>query len=276
MDNAELIDLQLAEIELLEASYGSQFSVETSAELDSMRKSQTGSLGLARPRGLIMQLRLDLFSLWIQMPERYPETRLTVRFTSKQFDDEQVQRALDQEMDTINARSDEGELYICELIEWINDNVERFKTEQVKTKVKSRNDLKWCRYWIYSHHIYSAEKRRNMAQLSDEFDLRGFVLPGKPGIICVEGDSDDCHRFYSAIKRWNWQHLELKHEEKQPVTHVKELVELCMFDKVTELRFKVAGQRQNHQDLGEFRQYLEQRNCGHVYRILFNLGNTDT
>ena len=61
-----------------------------------MRKSQTGTLGLVRPRGLIMQLRLDLFSLWIQMPERYPETRLTVRFTSKQFDDEQVQRALDQ------------------------------------------------------------------------------------------------------------------------------------------------------------------------------------
>ena len=61
-----------------------------------MRKSQTGKLGLVRPRGLIMQLRLDLFSLWIQMPERYPETRLTVRFTSKQFDDEQVQRALDQ------------------------------------------------------------------------------------------------------------------------------------------------------------------------------------
>ena len=195
-----------------------------------MRKSQTGTLGLVRPRGLIMQLRLDLFSLWIQMPERYPETRLTVRFTSKQFDDEQVQRALDQgigivfifelffyhfyiyllllcfifllfyqslkEMDTINARSDEGELYICELIEWINDNVERFKIEKEKTKVKSKNDLKWCRYWIYSHHIYSAEKRRNMAQLSDEFDLRGFVLPGKPGIICVEGDSDDCHRFY--------------------------------------------------------------------------------
>ena len=64
---------------------------------------------------------------------------------------------------------------------------------QVKKEQHKKQTLKWCRYWIYSHHIYSNEKRRNMAQLSDELELRGFVLPGKPGIVCVEGDDDDCH-----------------------------------------------------------------------------------
>ena len=52
----------------------------------------------------------------------------------------------------------------------------------------------------------------------------------------------------------------------------KELKELLRFDRVTELRFKVAGQRHgHHQDLGEFRTYLQQRGCDDVYKILFNL-----
>ena len=41
------------------------------------------------------------------------------------------------------------------------------------TKPKKKQNLQFGRYWIYSHHIYSNEKRRNMAQLSDEFDLHG-------------------------------------------------------------------------------------------------------
>ena len=110
-----------------------------------------------------------------------------------------------------------------------------------------------------------------MAQLSDEFGLSGFVLPGKPGIICVEGDADNCHNFYSAIKRWNWQHIELKHEEKQKIKNFKEIENLRRFEKVAELQFKVAGQRHgHHQDLGEFRQYLEQRKCDEIFKILFN------
>ena len=42
-----------------------------------------------------------------------------------------------------------------------------------------------------------------MAQLSDEFGLYGFVLPGKPGIICVEGDLDNCHNFYRKVNYSN-------------------------------------------------------------------------
>ena len=44
----------------------------------------------------------------------------------------------------------------------------------------------FCRYWIYSHHIYSKIKRKNILDMSKEYDLSGFCLPGKPGIICVE------------------------------------------------------------------------------------------
>ena len=76
---------------------------------------------------------------------------------------------------------------------------------------------------------------------------------------------------YLYLIRWNWQHLELKHEERK-VIKLKELDENINFEKVSELKFKVTGLRQNHQDLGEFRKYLEDRNCGPIFKILFNVG----
>ena len=84
------------------------------------------------------------------------------------------------------------------------DNITSYKLKTSPTKASKKapkEDITFARYWIYSHHIYSNEKRRNMAQLSDELGLHGFVLPGKPGIICVEGVVEDVQEFYSHIRR---------------------------------------------------------------------------
>ena len=70
--------------------------------------------------------------------------------------------------------------------------------------------------------------------------------------------------------RWNWQHLELRHEERRMIKS-KDFDKNLNFEKVSELKFKVTGLRQNHQDLGEFRRYLEDRNSGEIFKILFNL-----
>jgi len=97
------------------------------------------------------------------------------------------------------------EVYICEIIEWINDNLSRFEIVKKETSSSELNweneEITFLRYWIYSHHIYSNEKRRNMAQLSNNLDLHGFILPGKPGIICLEGKQKDVQEFYAHIRR---------------------------------------------------------------------------
>ena len=64
--------------------------------------------------------------------------------------------------------------------------------------------------------------------------------------------------------------MELKHEEKHNISY-NELETHKKFEKMAELKFKVAGLRQNHQDLGEFRKYLEDRGASDVFRLLFNL-----
>ena len=99
------------------------------------------------------------------------------------------------------------ELVIFEIVSWIEENIEKFKVQKVKSESKRSKDtlVKFHRIWIYSHHIYSNEKRRNMAQMTGELGLTGFVLAGKPGIICVEGEAQKVHEFFSQIKRFNFQ-----------------------------------------------------------------------
>ena len=68
--------------------------------------------------------------------------------------------------------------------------------------------------------------------------------------------------------RWNWQNLELKHEEREKVK-VKDIEKYCYFEQVREIQFQITGQRKNHQNMSEFKTYLEHRNLGNVFNILF-------
>uniref|UniRef100_A0A5S6QMJ5 RWD domain-containing protein n=1 Tax=Trichuris muris TaxID=70415 RepID=A0A5S6QMJ5_TRIMR len=69
------------------------------------------------------------------------------------------------------------------------------------------------RFWIYSHHIYNKDKRKGILATSKELNLSGFCLPGKPGIVCVEGLISDCQTFWERIRGWTWKRILLKHQE---------------------------------------------------------------
>lgn len=66
---------------------------------------------------------------------------------------------------------------------------------------------------IYSHHIISKIKRRDLLKLSQEYELGGFMKIGWPGIIIIEGSENNCESFWKEIKRWQWQHIEIRGEE---------------------------------------------------------------
>jgi len=46
----------------------------------------------------------------------------------------------------------------------------------------------FTRMWLYSHHIYSKYKRKDILNWATELKLHGFSMCGKPGIICLEGE----------------------------------------------------------------------------------------
>ena len=93
-----------------------------------------------------------------------------------------------------------GEICIYQLVSWLQENVMQFYIETESANKSDIKDTSLSRYWIYSHHIYSKKKRRHILDLATKADLTGFILPGRPGIMCIEGCEDDCHDTWIAVR----------------------------------------------------------------------------
>ncbi len=66
---------------------------------------------------------------------------------------------------------------------------------------------------FWSHHLLSTGKRRNIVDWCAELDLWGISRPGYPGVIIVEGPSDNVSAFTRRIKALRWQALNVRYEE---------------------------------------------------------------
>ncbi|KHJ49589.1 hypothetical protein D918_00716 [Trichuris suis] len=133
------------------------------------------------------------------------------------------------------------------------------------------------RFWIYSHHIYNKEKRKGILATSKEFDLSGFCLPGRPGIICVEGMRSDCQRFWERIRSWTWKRILLKHQElaavEADIALEAQLAAFRKFNGFAEVAFisHNGRGREVHMNLGDFYAFLVERNCAHIFPMYFGV-----
>lgn len=75
----------------------------------------------------------------------------------------------------------------------------------------------------YFHHIYNKNKRRDILQWAKELCLSGFSVPGKPGIVCVEGTKEvgtsrcsllmflqNVRTYVQRLRRLPWQAMHSK------------------------------------------------------------------
>ena len=70
---------------------------------------------------------------------------------------------------------------------------------------------------IYSHHIISKIKRRDIKRLASDLSLTGYMKVGWPGILIIEGMEEDCIRFYDEIRPWQWQYLVVRGEQQESI-----------------------------------------------------------
>ena len=113
------------------------------------------------------------------------------------------------------------------------------------------------RYELWLHPIlrdYSSKtKRKNILDLAKENGLTGFCMPGKPGIVCLEGILDVCNDVWSIIKQWNWKKINVKFQEDPSPNQEKK--EFFKFEKFEEIGFVKGDTRDYHMDMGEFFKY---------------------
>ena len=255
---------KLDELEMIESIYPEKITVDN----HDLVNCQDCATDPEKMPILRFNITFDQVHVAVLLPSAYPKSapaEFRITWCSLSSNDESKFNALVKHVISVNEGECVVHTIMAEAIEFLSSLQEN--THQTNISIESVEDcpLPYSRVWYYAHHIYSREKRTNMLQWSKELCLNGLVLPGKPGIICIEGIISNCKEFNSRVRAMNWQLLKLQHEE--PALSSADL----KFNDFKELIFDVHGRANNHQDLGQFRTFLASLNMENVFQILFNI-----
>lgn len=234
------------------------------------------------PRWLEYSIAIPLngenIELLVNLPTNYPQEQPDVYARSSHLDRIQ-QCLLNKELSSILKAQEVGEPCIYTLISWLQDNAETYfeasaynqaikcnDTSKKENETETQTAVTFSRYWIYSHHIYSKFKRRDVANLAKENSITGFCLAGKPGIICMEGNLEDCDYCWQKIKTMNWHRILIKFLEKEE--DCNDVDSMRRFADFQEVSFPTT---ERHNDMGQLLKYLTDHNCQHAFKELFGI-----
>lgn len=134
----------------------------------------------------------------------YPEMPAKVLLRSQCFNRANHER-INSDVQKFQQTLEPMSLSIGPIIEWVQENLQEYvaKREEAgpSSNMQDSSDDKQQRLWIHSHHIYSTAKMKNMEDWAKELNLSGFLLPGKPGFVCVEGDESSTQIWWQRVSR---------------------------------------------------------------------------
>jgi len=289
---ARNLESQLSEVEMLEAMFANpgEFVMDEPETLDDCRRwlvaASSNRVDFVPPTiNFRIQLSVgekgDPVQMFVTFPHEYPSEEKPEFYVRSESLNRNIHGALNKDLNTfITENVDIGEVSAFQVISWLQDNVdsyvERSAQEQKSVdtsgvkKLKASDSSPFTRFWIYSHHIYSKIKRRDILDLSKEFQLTGFSMPGKPGIICMEGSERNVNEAWAIVKSWNWKKINVRLQETDDSRG--DIDDARRFSSFEEIGFVKPGEtRDYHMDMGEFHKYLDQHDCGYMFKELFGV-----
>ena len=212
----------------------------------------------------------------IRYPDALPEMHVTSNELSRNAIDELNSGLTEHMKETVVP----GEVCLLALVDWTRDKVRSILAEcgvptadgrgtDAAPAIARDRQRRFCRMWLYMHHIYSKTKRRDILSLSSELQLTGFCLPGKPGVVCVEGEEGAVEQFYGVLKRWNWKSIACVRRDVISSSDSKGTVDAHR--KIQGFQELVMGTHSNHADMGQFLEYLRVHELDYVFKDLFGV-----
>lgn len=124
------------------------------------------------------------------------------------------------------------------------------------------------RVWFYFPSLSTREKRKDLVSYASRYRLTGFVLAGKPGVLCLEGTSKDVDNYMNAIKNESWGDIP-SHQKKVSERFREECgVEGRKFAEMTEITDhlgKKRGARKNRGDMAALEAFLKEKGVGESF-----------
>lgn len=256
------IPVQISELEMLQSMFSHNELRITSSLLDDMKQYVDSPHATPPLVSFIINLDVEIkLEVSVTLPPDYPAVEPEM-FVRSELLDKQQQATINKELYQFISNLERGEVCIYSAVSWLQENALRFKQNiPVDSSTVKINTEKLVRIWIYSHHIYNKDKRRNILAYASQHCCAGFMLPGRPGIICLEGFEEDCDEVWRKIRSMNWKKIMLKKKE--------DCLERC-FSSFEETSFNKCKD-ERHMDMGEFFKYLENHNCGYIFKEYFGV-----
>ncbi|RCH85019.1 hypothetical protein CU097_007311 [Rhizopus azygosporus] len=161
--------------------------------------------------------------------------------------------------------------------------LEEYEKQQQKQLKKDTSDepIEFLREWIWFPMIYTREKRGHIIDWAPSYNITGFLCPGKPGCMCLEGPKEKVNQFIHDIKTVSWSDIPSSHKKmtsqwkEQAQCLTREEVDKCrLFKDMTEVKFDIHGAFSNHNNLGMLQAWMEEKGCGKAFNYLFECRET--
>lgn len=184
----ENLQTQLSELESLESVFYNpgEIRVEDACTLSDIRNFVNGrSTYLPQCLDLTINLVIEnsKFELCVTLPHKYPCSSPPEIFVRNHTLNRPRHVQLNKDLTEYVNGLERGEPCIYSVASWLQENTQSYlEVKEAPTKREEKNE-NFVRYWIYSHHIYSKTKRREIVDLADELHISGFCMPGKLGLI---------------------------------------------------------------------------------------------
>jgi hypothetical protein len=124
------------------------------------------------------------------------------------------------------------------------------------------------RVWFYFPSLSTREKRQHMVDWAPSYSLTGFVLAGKPGLLCLEGSATNIDAYMNEIKTVSWGDIP-SHQKKVSERYRETGPEVTRaFDgmiEITDLVGERHGARQNRGDMAAIEAWLKERGLGDMF-----------
>ncbi|KEY72971.1 hypothetical protein S7711_04645 [Stachybotrys chartarum IBT 7711] len=283
----ELMELQLGQIELLQAMYESDNAIamsETSLQLmERLKEWCEGEVEAPcnADSSVSMLLTLDMMETDVvstngretiqldlsvplkfqgQEPTEPPPVRIRIR-----------QPAWMSKADVAGLNDQIPDEDMLTAIEHIKQAAVEYLQKTSKSADLSqipRSAQPTVRVWFYFPSISTRSKRDDLINHAPAYGLTGFLLAGKPGVLCVEGASQAIDDYMKFIKTESWgdippQHKKVSERYRESATDMARAFE--DMQEITDLVGERRGERANRNDMKALEAWLTQRGLGEAF-----------
>lgn len=281
----DLVELQLGQIDLLLAMYPDDITLEDSSQkmIDALRELESdtlpGSFVVPPVVPILLEitipsddpshqtLGLDLLVPFTYEGDELPSDQPKVKVRIRQ--PPWLSRASTNQL-MIDLSDDED---LLGTIEHIKDAaVQQLEQAQnslmaLNTPDASNDEGPLVRVWFYFPSISTRSKRDDFIIHAPSYQLTGFLYAGKPGLLCVEGGSQNIDDYMKFIKTESWGDIPAHHKKVSERYRETNNVQR-VFSKMTETTDMVGerrGQRANRGDMKAMEEWLVERGLGDAF-----------